>query len=70
ESNAFDELARRLSARLENGAENETLTDASVAELFAADDTPQHQPVSEPPALEHPPAFLQPEPVLPRANAA
>ncbi|HEX8029678.1 MAG TPA: histidine kinase dimerization/phospho-acceptor domain-containing protein, partial [Vicinamibacterales bacterium] len=71
ESNAFDELARRLSARLENAAEDETLTDASVAELFAADDAaPTHAPASEPPALEHPPAFLQPEPVLPRANAA
>jgi PAS domain S-box-containing protein len=71
ESNAFDELARRLSARLENAAEDEMLTDASVAELFAADDAaPPHAPVSEPPALEHPPAFLQPEPILPRANAA
>lgn len=71
ESNAFDELARRLSARLENAAEDETLTDASVAELFAADEAaPSHAPVSEPPVLEHPPAFLQPEPVLPRANAA
>ncbi len=71
ESNAFDELARRLSARLENATENDTLTDASVAELFAADDTQQpHAPVFEPPALENPPAFLQPEPVLPRANAA
>ena len=69
ESNAFDELARRLSAQLENGG-GETLTDASVAELFASDeDEPQREPVSEPPALEHPPAFLQPEPVLPRANA-
>lgn len=71
ESNAFDELARRLSARLENAAESETLTDASVAELFAADGAAQpREPVSEPPAPEHPPAFLQPEPVLPRANAA
>ena len=71
ESNAFDELARRLSARLENATENDTLTDASVAELFAADDTGQaHEPASEQPALENPPAFLQPEPVLPRANAA
>lgn len=71
ESNAFDELARRLSARLENGAESETLTDASVAELFAPDDTVQpHAPVFEQPELEKPPAFLQPEPVLPRANAA
>ncbi len=71
ESNAFDELARRLSARLDNNIESETLTDASVAELFAADDTgQQHTPVVEAPALEQPPAFLQPEPVLPRANAA
>jgi PAS domain S-box-containing protein len=71
ESNAFDELARRLSARLESAAETDTLTDASVAELFAADDTQQpHAPVFEPPAFENPPAFLQPEPVLPRANAA
>lgn len=71
ESNAFDELARRLSARLENSAENDTLTDASVAELFATDESEQpHEPVAEPPALENPPAFLQPEPVLPRANAA
>jgi PAS domain S-box-containing protein len=70
ESNAFDELARRLSARLDNATENETLTDASVAELFAADDTEQHSPAVEAPALEQPPAFLQPEPVLPRANAA
>ena len=71
ESNAFDELARRLSAQLENSG-NDTLTDASVAELFAPDQAePSHAPVSEPPALEHPPAFLQqPEPVLPRANAA
>lgn len=69
ESNAFDELARRLSAQLENG-NNDTLTDASVAELFASDEAePSHAPVSETPALEHPPAFLQPEPVLPRANA-
>ena len=71
ESNAFDELARRLSARLENAAENDTLTDASVAELFTAEDAGQtHAPASEPPALENPPAFLQPEPILPRANAA
>jgi hypothetical protein len=71
ESNAFDELARQLSARLENSAEHDTLTDASVAELFAADDSePPREAVAEPPALEHPPAFLQPEPVLPRANAA
>lgn len=71
ESNAFDELARRLSARLENAAESDTLTDASVAELFATDESEQaREPVIEPPALEHPPAFLQPEPVLPRANAA
>ncbi|MDO8978654.1 MAG: PAS domain S-box protein [Afipia sp.] len=71
ESNAFDELARRLSARLENAAESDTLTDASVAELFATDESEQtREPVAEPPALEHPPAFLQPEPVLPRANAA
>lgn len=70
ESNAFDELARRLSAQLENGS-NDTLTDASVAELFASDEPePPHAPAAEPPALEHPPAFLQPEPVLPRANAA
>ncbi|CAN5497207.1 PAS domain S-box protein [soil metagenome] len=71
ESNAFDELAWRLSARLDNTTESETLTDASVAELFAADDSvQQHESVFETPALEHPPAFLQPEPVLPRANAA
>ena len=71
ESNAFDELARQLSARLENSAEHDTLTDASVAELFAADDSePPREAVAEPPALEHPPAFLQPEPMLPRANAA
>lgn len=71
ESNAFDELARRLSARLENATESDTLTDASVAELFATDEGEQtHAPVAEPPAPEHPPAFLQPEPVLPRANAA
>ena len=71
ESNAFDELARRLSARLENAAENDTLTDASVAELFATDEGEQtREPASEQPALENPPAFLQPEPVLPRANAA
>ncbi|WP_046829597.1 PAS domain S-box protein [Afipia massiliensis] len=71
ESNAFDELARRLSARLENAAESDTLTDASVAELFATDEGEQtREPVAEPPALENPPAFLQPEPVLPRANAA
>ena len=71
ESNAFDELARRLAARLDNGTEGETLTDASVAELFTVDDAGQsREPVSEQPALENPPAFLQPEPVLPRANAA
>jgi PAS domain S-box-containing protein len=71
ESNAFDELARRLSARLENTAEDDTLTDASVAELFATDGGEQtHEPVAEPPALDNPPAFLQPEPVLPRASAA
>lgn len=70
ESNAFDELARRLSARLDNGTEGETLTDASVAELFADEPEPAREPVSVPPALEHPPAFLQPEPALPRANAA
>jgi len=71
ESNAFDELARRLSARLDSATEDETLTDASVAELFAADDTAHHhEPAFEAPTLEQPPAFLQPEPVLPRANAA
>ncbi|EKS35190.1 PAS domain S-box protein [Afipia clevelandensis] len=70
ESNAFDELARRLSAQLDNGG-HDTLTDASVAELFAADEIePAHEAAPEPPAMEHPPAFLQPEPVLPRANAA
>jgi len=70
ESNAFDELARRLSAQLENGG-NDSLTDASVAELFASDATElSREPVFEPPALENPPAFLQPEPVLPRANGA
>jgi hypothetical protein len=52
ESNAFDELARQLSARLENSAEHDTLTDASVAELFAADDSePPREAVAEPPAL-------------------
>lgn len=70
ESNAFDELARRLSAQLDNGG-HDTLTDASVAELFAADEIePVHEAAPEPPAMERPPAFLQPEPVLPRANAA
>lgn len=71
ESNAFDELARRLSAQLENTG-NDTATDASAAELFTPDEPEPlsaPEPVAEPPVLEHPPAFLQPEPVLPRANA-
>lgn len=69
ESNAFDELARRLSAQLGNTG-TDTAPDASAAELVASDEPePAPKPVADPPVLEHPPAFLQPEPVLPRANA-
>ena len=68
ESNAFDELARRLSARLDNGDDSDT----SVTDLFADADQepPKAEHVPEAPAFEHPPAFLQREAPPPRAYSA
>ena len=64
ESSAFDELARRLSAQLENG------NDRSTNELAAATVANDTSLPTEKPALENPPAFLQPEAVPPRVNSA
>lgn len=71
ESNAFDELARRLAAGLDNG-HNDTSTKASDADLFTDEypEPPKFENAPEAPALEHPPAFLQREAPPPRANSA
>lgn len=68
ESNAFDELARRLSARLEG----ETApTSAAATDSFIQTDigVPETEPPSEL-ATEYPAAFQQPEALPPRGNSA
>ena len=64
ESSAFDELARRLSAQLENG-DAHTAIEIPAAPVAANDASPS----TEKPALENPPAFLQPEAIPPRVNS-
>lgn len=70
ESNAFDELARRLSARLEGEIENEA-TQAEASSDFATADiaTPE---IETPPALvtEYPAAFPRREASPPRGASA
>lgn len=70
ESNAFDELARRLSATLERAnddtppAASSHATDATITDDKVNDD------LFEPLALQTPPAFLQPEAAPLRAASA
>jgi PAS domain S-box-containing protein len=64
ESSAFDELARRLSAHLENGGDN-SANEIPAAPVAANDASPS----AEKPALENPPAFLQAEAIPPRVNS-
>ena len=64
ESSAFDELARRLSAQLENS--NDRSANELAAASVAANDT---SPSAEKPGLENPPAFLQPEAPPPRVSS-
>ena len=64
ESSAFDELARRLSAQLENG-DDHPANDIPVAPVAANDASPSN----EKPALANPPAFLQAEAIPPRVDS-
>ncbi len=66
ESNAFDELARRLSARLEGANEPADVVEPAPP---SAEITPPQAEAPPAPAIEHPIAFLQPEAPPPRANA-
>jgi PAS domain S-box-containing protein len=61
ESSAFDELARRLSAQLENA-------DSDASGPIPANDI--SDTAAEKPPLENPPAFLQPEAPPPRVTSA
>ncbi len=70
ESNAFDELARRLSARLEGDVANEAAADDSAPADSLAVDTAI--PEAESPSrmeTEYPAAFMPREPAVPRANS-
>ncbi|MES2750892.1 MAG: PAS domain S-box protein [Pseudomonadota bacterium] len=71
ESSAFDELARRLSARLEGEGESGTLPADTVMadDLFADAEAPPAETLPES-TRDRPPAFLQPEAPLPRAASA
>lgn len=64
ESSAFDELARRLSAQLENGGDH-SANEIPAAPVAANDASPS----AEKPVLENPPAFLQPEAIPPRVDS-
>ena len=65
ESSAFDELARRLSAQLENS--NDRPVNEIPAASVAANETTTS--AADKPPLENPPAFLQPEATPPRVNS-
>jgi PAS domain S-box-containing protein len=70
ESNAFDELARRLSARLE-GAPDAAAADTDVAPAISPEaDTPVPE-IEPPPAMTtaYPAAFPQPDRTAPRASS-
>jgi PAS domain S-box-containing protein len=71
ESSAFDELARRLSARLDGEIANEAAADETASTDAPATDTAI--PESEPPSrmeTEYPATFAPREPVPPRATSA
>ncbi len=66
ESNAFDELARRLSARLEGASEPADTVEPAPTPIPDVTVQPEAEPA---PATEPSIAFLQPEAPPPRANA-
>ncbi|HEY0236104.1 MAG TPA: PAS domain-containing protein [Afipia sp.] len=74
ENNAFHEIARQLSARLEGGADNDAaIVDEPPAAVTPAIETPQpDEPESAPmeSIAAGPASWLQPEPTLPRVLAA
>lgn len=70
ESNAFDELARQLSARLEADLANQAAPDNVSADSHAADAAIPEIEAPSRMETEYPAAFTPREPALPRANSA